>query len=163
MAGVGNTVVGQRLHAALAAVCPILGVSVPTLGTSVGVRIDFDPSSTAPQQAAAQSALLTFDWSAAGDATYVAQAQKAAATASIDNGSLQVGTQFERLCVAVAQVALDAANNERAAMTAMASAVASATSLATLQTAFAAISIPPQVTGAQLVAAVKAKIAATAQ
>lgn len=53
----------NRLQESLAAVCPIVGVSVPTEGTSVGVRIDFDPSATAQQQTDANAVLAAFDWS----------------------------------------------------------------------------------------------------
>lgn len=94
-------------------------------------------------------------------ATATAQAEKAAATASVDHGQQQSGKQFDRLCVAVGQVALDAVNTERAAMDAMNSAVAAAASLADLKTRFAAITFPPQVTMAQLSNAIKSKIAAT--
>ncbi|MFS8064112.1 MAG: hypothetical protein ACMG5Z_05940 [Luteimonas sp.] len=51
--------------------CPgINGVVVPTYGNSATATIDFRPEATPQQQAAAQSALLAFDWSPAGDAAY---------------------------------------------------------------------------------------------
>jgi hypothetical protein len=49
----------QRLSQTIAAVCPIHGVAI-TGPTSA--RIDYDPTATAPQKTAAQSALATFDW-----------------------------------------------------------------------------------------------------
>jgi hypothetical protein len=96
-------------------------------------------------------------------ATARAQQEKAAATIGIDNGQLQNGDKFERICRAVALVALDAFNTDRTAMTAMNTAVQAATTLADLKTRFALISFPPQVTAAQLVTAIKTKIAATGE
>ena len=64
-----------RLHETLAAVCPIIGVDVPTPGTSVGCVIHFDPSATAQQQANAQTALAAFDWSQNTQDAYDAQQQ----------------------------------------------------------------------------------------
>lgn len=52
----------QRLQEAIAAVCPIVGVSIGIPGDVGSVRIDFD-NATASQQAAALAALLAFDWS----------------------------------------------------------------------------------------------------
>jgi len=51
----------ERLHASIAAVCPIDGVA----GSQGNVRIDYRPEATAQQQADAQSALAAFDWSQA--------------------------------------------------------------------------------------------------
>ena len=48
-----------RLHQALAAVCPIDGVS----GGQGAVRIDYRPEATQPQRDAALAALAAFDWS----------------------------------------------------------------------------------------------------
>ena len=52
-----------RLSQAVAAVCPIVGLSVPTFGSSVGVVIQFDPLATPAQQVLAQNVVATFDWS----------------------------------------------------------------------------------------------------
>lgn len=49
-----------ELHNALAAVCPIQGVAVADPADRSTWRVDFDPSATATQQAAAQSALAAF-------------------------------------------------------------------------------------------------------
>lgn len=76
-----------------------------------------------------------------GTLTAKAQAEKAAATASIDNGQLLTGQQYERLIRALALVVLDEINIIRPLLT------------------------TPQAvrTTAQLVSAIKAKIAATAE
>lgn len=55
-----------RLHALLAAVCPIDGVS----GSQGGVRIDFRPEATAQQRADAQAVLASFDWSPSAHAAW---------------------------------------------------------------------------------------------
>lgn len=60
----------ERLHAAIAAVCPIDGVGPLARGGSFGpgsVRIDYQPQATAAQRQAAQSVLTAFDWSAQAD------------------------------------------------------------------------------------------------
>lgn len=96
-------------------------------------------------------------------ATAQAQAAKASATAGIDNGQLVAGDKLERIVRAVALAALDAFNADRQCLTDIKNATAAATSLANLQTRFAAITYPPQVTAAQLVTAIKTKIAATSE
>lgn len=76
----------ERLHESLAAVCPIVGVSVPTPGTSAGVAIQYDPSATAPQQVLAQTTLATFDWSQATHDAWVTGKLRAKAKAEfLDN------------------------------------------------------------------------------
>ncbi len=62
--------VANRLSVTLAAVCPILGVSIGTPGNVATVRIDFDPTATAAQRTAAQSALTSFDWSDAAQSAF---------------------------------------------------------------------------------------------
>lgn len=57
----------NRLFETLAATAPIFGASVPNVGSSVGVRIDFTPAATGAQQTAANNALTAFDWSDAAD------------------------------------------------------------------------------------------------
>jgi hypothetical protein len=90
-------------------------------------------------QTAAQPIIDAFDGSASAGATYAAQQEKANATSGIDNGQLQVGDKQERLIRALALVVLDEINILRAA------------SVPTLTAR----------TTAQLVSAIKAKIAAT--
>jgi hypothetical protein len=59
-----------RLHAAVAAACPILGVSVGTPGDSASVVIAFAPEATSDQRAAAQTVVAGFDWSDAAQAAW---------------------------------------------------------------------------------------------
>ena len=79
----------QRLHDTLAAVCPIVGVSIQSPGTAT---YSPDAAATGAQIAAANAALATFDWSdAATEAWFVQQQQAAinAGTATIlDNPTL---------------------------------------------------------------------------
>ena len=51
----------QRLHAQIAAVAPIEGVSIGTLNDKTTWRIDFLPTATAAQKAAARAVLAAFD------------------------------------------------------------------------------------------------------
>lgn len=68
-----------RLQLALAAVCPIDGVSGSSTGPSTAIRIDYAVSATAPQRAAAASVLAAFDWAqAAHDAWLTAHARTTA-------------------------------------------------------------------------------------
>jgi hypothetical protein len=87
------------------------------------------------------AAIVAFDLSAGAMATRAAQAEKAAATASIDNGQLINGVRLERLIRALALVTLDEVNLIRANFT---------------------TPMSPR-TAAQLVTAIKAKIALTAE
>ena len=72
-----------RLPAAINAVCPILGVSVGTPGDSGTVRIDYDPSATAPQRQAAASALAAFDGSESAQAAWELAVSRQAALTSL--------------------------------------------------------------------------------
>jgi hypothetical protein len=49
------------LHNAVAAVCPIVGVSVKDPADKTTWRIDFDPNATHPQREAAEAELQAFD------------------------------------------------------------------------------------------------------
>jgi hypothetical protein len=51
-----------RLHDAIIAVCPILGVCSNKQGDPSAVRIDFDPAASDEQKAAAQTVVAAFDW-----------------------------------------------------------------------------------------------------
>ena len=153
----------SRLHNEIAAVCPIQGVSVPTIGSPVGVRIDFDPAATGAQQTAAQAVLAVFDWSDAAQLTVNAQQAKAQATTGIDTGALQAGDKQERLMVAVVELILDEFNLHALKINAILDAVDGAVTLAALKTAVALIADYPQRTKAQLITAIKAKIAATGE
>lgn len=59
----------DRLYSTLSAVCPVDGVSILAAG---GVRIDYGSAATAPQKAAAQAAVASFDWSDAAQAAWEA-------------------------------------------------------------------------------------------
>lgn len=50
------------LHNAIAAVCPIIGISVGTMGDSASVRIDYAGNATEQERAAAQAVLAAFNW-----------------------------------------------------------------------------------------------------
>ena len=57
---------GERIEETIAAVCPIpvgSSVSIGTFGVSSSVTFVVDPSATAPQIAAAQALIDSFDWS----------------------------------------------------------------------------------------------------
>lgn len=124
-----------RLIAALMAVAPVESVSV----TGIVATVRYQAAATAPQIAVGDAVVAAFDWSAAADATWVAQQAKAQATVDIDNGQLQNGTNVERLVRALALVTLDEINTLR-----------TNAGLATR-------------TAAQLVTAIKGKIAASTE
>jgi len=60
----------SRIHAAVSAACPIVGVSVGTPGDSATVRVDYAPGSTAEQRDAADAVVAAFDWSDAAQAVW---------------------------------------------------------------------------------------------
>lgn len=64
----------MRLHEAIAAVCPIDGVS----GSQGNIRIDYKPEATAQQQTDAQTALAAFDWSQAAQNQWLARSKQRA-------------------------------------------------------------------------------------
>lgn len=59
------------LHAAIAAVCPIHGVSIGRKNDKTTWRIDYAPEATDTEKAAAQAALATFDVAVAMEAARV--------------------------------------------------------------------------------------------
>jgi hypothetical protein len=52
-----------RLHEAIAAVCPIAGLSIGRMGDGESVVVEFAPDATAERRSAAAAALTGFDWS----------------------------------------------------------------------------------------------------
>lgn len=62
----------ERLRATVAAVCPIVGLSVT--GQQV-TRIDYAPGATDQQKAAAQQAAASFDWSDAAEQAWLESQQ----------------------------------------------------------------------------------------
>jgi hypothetical protein len=128
----------NRLDAAIrAAGIPIDGVS----GSQGSVRVDYQNAATALQRTQGDAIVAAFSWTEAADLTWQAQQAKSQATTSIDRGALQTGESAERLVRALALVVLDEVNLLRAA------------TVPTL----------PARTSAQLITAIKAKIAATAE
>lgn len=152
-----------RLHADIAAVCPIVGVAVPTLGTSVGARIDYDPSATAPQRAAADAVLAAFDWTPALDAVYEARQAKAKASDFYDRAQTAQAEITDRVVIAFAQLVLERFNFTAGKFNDLQAAIAAASSLADFKTRAAAVGNIGILTQKQLVDAIKAKIAATGE
>lgn len=62
----------ERLRAAIAAVAPIVRVSIGTLGDPATVRIGFAPEATQEQRDAAAAVVTAFDWSAEAHAAWEA-------------------------------------------------------------------------------------------
>lgn len=150
----------QRLHETLAALAPIVGVSVPQLGTSSGVRIDFRPEATQAQRDAANAALASFDWSdVAQSAWLVAQAQTSAKN-EMDTATAAPATASaeQRILRALAAVTLDEVNVLRQWIASFKSEVAGATSLADLKTRVAGLPSMPDRTAVQLRAAIENKL-----
>lgn len=73
----------ERLHEAVASVAPIVGISVPTAGTSVGVTVAFDASATPQQRANAQAVVDAFDWSESAHNAWLAGKLRAAALSAV--------------------------------------------------------------------------------
>lgn len=99
-----------RLQAILAALAPIDGVSIKTLGDAATVRIDFQAAATAPQRSAAQAALAAFDWSDAAqsawdDAQHPERTDLVqAATQAVQNNTTYLGLASPNNAQNVAQV-----------------------------------------------------------
>ncbi len=74
----------ERIHGTVAALAPVVGVSVGTLGDSSTVRIEFAPAATTEQRAAAQAALDAFDWSDAAQIAWERGQARLAALASLN-------------------------------------------------------------------------------
>ena len=69
----GNTATrtkSARLHDVVAAVCPIVGISVGTIGDSATVTIAPADGATPAQLAQGQAVIDRFDWSDAADDTF---------------------------------------------------------------------------------------------
>ena len=96
-------------------------------------------------------------------ATQAAQQAKTAATSGIDKGAAVVGDKTERLVRALMEIILDEFNLHAAKHNAVLDAADAAASLADFKTRVALIPDYPTRTAAQLVSAIKAKIAASAE
>jgi hypothetical protein len=62
-----------RLHATVAAVAPVQGVTYTTHGDGSAVRVDYDPAATDAQRRAAADVVAAFDWSDAAQGAWEAQ------------------------------------------------------------------------------------------
>jgi hypothetical protein len=96
----------QRLTEVIVAVCPITGIFVGKDGDSTSVRIDYDPTATAPQQQAAQQALAAFDWSAPAQAAWLNAQAVAQAKTMIDDATTPAGKVLQALMQAANLTAL---------------------------------------------------------
>ena len=123
--------------------------------------IDWLSATAMPSVAAIEA--VTVGQAIATAATRIAQAAKSAATSGIDSGAAVVGDKTERLVRALMEIILDEFNLHALKHNAVLDAIDAAASLAALKTAVAAIPDYPARTAAQLVNAIKAKIAASAE
>lgn len=149
-----------RLDALLrAAGLPVAVVS----GVQGVVRVDYLSGATAQQRTQGAALVSSYDWSATADATFGAKQQKALAAEQVDNGELQAAQASERLYRAIVLLLLDELNAHSTTEAGIVAAVAAATSLADLKTRMAVVATVPQRTIAQMVGAIKSKIAGTAE
>lgn len=151
-------ITNERLKAQIAAVCPILGVSVGTTGNAATVRIDFAPSATGSQQTAAQSVVTGFDWSQAAQDSFDL-AQSRTQTSGFTTTPIQ-SVPLAALVRAVVLIVLDEFNLHALKINAILDASDAATSLADFKARVAAIPDYPARTKSQLLAAITTKIGA---
>lgn len=109
----GNTLQALRLHQAIEAVCPIVGVSITA--DNVGT-IDYDPSATAAQVAAAKSALAAFDWSDTAYSAWLTQQQRQQATGNVGTATAGLDTPEYVVMRAIVELLVDQLNVLRAAV-----------------------------------------------
>lgn len=141
--------VAQRLHEAVAAVCPIHGVRI-TAGTT-GTA---DYNNASPEQiTAAEGVIAAFDWSQETHAAWVLVKERARAKSEYD---------AHRVFRAMATLLVNELNSHAATIASLLDAIDAASSLATLKTAVATIANPPQRTLNQVVTALKNHIDADA-
>jgi hypothetical protein len=77
----------RRLHTAIAAVCPILGMDVGTEGSSPSVTFLPVPAATTQQRTVAQGVIDGFDWSDAAQAAWELSQNRTQADTDITQGS----------------------------------------------------------------------------
>jgi hypothetical protein len=145
--------VGARLHATLAAVCPILGVDLGP-GSPPAVTIRYAANATAQQQADAQTALAAFDWSGSAQTAYDTVQARAPALTTLNSATDPPG----KLARATAAVLVDELNDIREWIAAFKVQVAASTTLADLKTRVAALPNMPDRTLAQAKTAIGNKI-----
>lgn len=92
-----------RLHEAVAAVCPVLGVS----GDSAAVRLDFAPAATTEQRAAAQAVADAFDWSPEAQAAWEKERTRAQSLSTLLSRADTTGFQVRAVIDAVCTLAND--------------------------------------------------------
>jgi hypothetical protein len=143
-----------RLHEEVEAVCPIIGVVVPTEGNSATVTIQFAASATGAQKTAAQNVVNTFDWSDAAQATWTNTKQRSGAITKYTTDADALGKLYR----AVMLVAVDELNILRQWVASLKTQVAAATSLADLQARIATLPATPDRTPAQAETAIQNKI-----
>jgi hypothetical protein len=100
-----------RLTQAVAAICPVIGVSI-SAPSAAGVRIVFDPAATQAQQASAQAVVASFDWSDAAQLAWQNLQDRAAAKAVFASNT----DAAAKILRATALVLLDQVNTIRAAL-----------------------------------------------
>ncbi|SDA12845.1 protein of unknown function [Methylobacterium sp. UNC378MF] len=83
----------QALHAAIAAVCPILGVSTADSNDRSTWRIDFDPSATGVQRQTATALIAAY--TGVDLAAYIANAHAALRDGGVTIGGMRIKTDAE--------------------------------------------------------------------
>lgn len=141
--------VAQRLTEAVAAVCPIHGVTIVTQGQATAAH----NGATAQQITDAEAAIAAFDWSQAAHDAWLVVKARAAAKDEYD---------IHRVFRAMAAMLLDELNAHATKIKAILDAVDGSTTLANLKSAVALIADPPQRTINQVVTVLKSKIDADA-
>lgn len=102
----------QRLHSAIAAVCPIDGVAIVDAKTQTA-ELGFLKSATPQEISAAEAALAGFDWSDAATAEFLAAQAKDAASKAIDAGDTKGGTATDLTTKSLMLVLVDQLNELR--------------------------------------------------
>lgn len=97
-----------RLHQAISAVSPIMGLSVGTWGDVNTVRIDYDSSATNTQKTNAQSTLQSFDWSQSAEDSWLLTQQRTQAVSDLSSAN-------QKLIRALMLAVLDEINTLRTA------------------------------------------------
>jgi len=126
----------------------------------VSVTLQWLSGAAQPSDADLDAAAPT---AAANIAKRIAQAAKTAATTGIDAGAAVVGDKTERLVRALMEIILDEFNLHALKHNALLDAIDAAASLADFKARVALIPDYPPRTAAQLVTAIKAKLAASAE
>lgn len=99
----------QALHDAIAAVCPMVGISVGDPADKATWRIDFEPGATEGQRAAAQAVMAVFDAPKARLRAYAAQRRWEIETGGItlDGGARIATAGYSQRKIAEAKTAFD--------------------------------------------------------